>query len=240
MSDGDAGAGPSEEVAVLGVRGQSVLGGDVPNWQKRSVERSLRSARARAQQRTDRLVAAALELITQSPDNDFTIQEVLDRCTMSVRTFYNFFDGKDSLLLAVYETVLTTTAVPLLRERCAQQADPVLRLRTVFDVVAEITETPHPLARALSLFHLRLAQNRPEDLTHALSPLRNFLAELLNGVAAAGLLRADLEPSTLAVMTQQLLITDAYTTVLAGARRTSMEDLWAFCSAAILVPLPLR
>jgi len=236
MSDGDAKAGPSEEVAMLSARDQSVLGGDVPNWQKRSVERSLRTARARAQQRSDRLVAAALEVITQSPDNDFTIQEVLDHCTMSVRTFYNFFDGKDSLLLAVYETVLSKTAVPLLRERCAQEADPVLRLRTVFDAVAEITETPHPLTRALSLFHLRLAQNRPEDLNHSLNPLRNFLVELLTGVAAAGRLRADLEPSTLAVMTQELLITDAHTTVLVGARRTSVDDLWAFCSAAILVP----
>jgi hypothetical protein len=43
MSDGDAGVGTPEEVAVLIARGQSVLGGDVPNWQKRSVERSLAS-----------------------------------------------------------------------------------------------------------------------------------------------------------------------------------------------------
>jgi AcrR family transcriptional regulator len=236
MSDGDADGGPPEEVAVLVAPGQSVLGGDVPNWQKRSVERSLRTARARAQQRSDRLVAAALELITQSPDNDFTIQEVLDRCTMSVRTFYNFFDGKDSLLLAVYETVLSETAVPLLRERCAREADPVRRLRTVFDAVGEITETPHPLTRALSLFHLRLAQNRPADLTHALNPLRHFLVELLSAIAAAGRLRADLEPSTLAVMTQGLLMTDAHTTVLTGQRLTRVDDLWAFCSAAILVP----
>ena len=194
--------------------------GDAPNWQQRS----------------DRLVAAALELITQSQDNDFTIQEVLDRCTMSVRTFYNYFDGKDSLLLAVYETVLSDTAVPLLRERCAKQADPVLRLRTVFDAVAEVTEAPHPLTRALSLFHLRLARNRPADLNHALAPLRHFLVELLTGVAAAGRLRADLEPATLAVITQELLITDAHTTVLVGARRTSADDLWTFCAAAMVTP----
>jgi AcrR family transcriptional regulator len=234
MSDGDADAGPSETVLIA--PGHPVLGGDVPNWQKRSVDWSLRTARARAQQRSDRLVAAALELIGQSPDNDFTIQDVLDRCTMSVRTFYNFFDGKDSLLLAVYETVLSETAVPLLRERCARQPDPVLRLRLVFDAVAEVTDTPRSLTRALSLFHLRLAQNRPADLNHALNPLRNFLVELLSGIAAAGRLRADLDPSTLAVMTQELLITDAHTTVLAGQRRTSVDDLWAFCSAAILAP----
>jgi len=236
MSDGDGDVGTSEETAEPIARGESILGADVPDWQKRSVERSLRTARARAQQRSDRFVTAALELIAASPDNDFTIQEVLDRCTMSVRTFYNFFDGKDSLLLAVYETVLSKTAVPLLRERCAQQTDPVLRLRLVFDAVAEVTETPHPLTRALSLFHLRLAQNRPADLNHALDPLRNFLLELLTGVAAAGRLRADVELPPLALLTLELLISDAHTTVLGGARRSSVDDLWAFCSAALLVP----
>jgi AcrR family transcriptional regulator len=209
---------------------------EVPSWQKASVERSLRGARERAQKRSDRFVAAALELIEESADHDFTVQDVLDRSTMSVRTFYNFFDGKDSLLLAVYETILSKTAVPLLRERCALQTDPVQRFRAVFDAMAEITATPAPLSRALSLFHLRLAQNRPQDLIHALEPLHGFLVELLTGVAAAGRLRGDLELATLGAMVQELLMADAHTTVLSGVRRTSVDDLWAFCSAAILRP----
>jgi AcrR family transcriptional regulator len=216
--------------------GEIALDEEVPNWQKASVERSLRSARARAQKRSDRFVAAALELIAESEDNDFTIQDVLDRSTMSVRTFYNFFDGKDSLLLAVYETILSKTAVPMLRERCALVADPVQRLKTVFDAMAEITGTPAPLARALSLFHLRLAQNRPQDLIRALDPLHSFLVELLTGVAAAGRLRDDVDLPTLAGMLQELLLADAHTAVLAGVRRTSVDALWAFCSAAILRP----
>jgi AcrR family transcriptional regulator len=208
----------------------------VPNWQKRSVERSLRSARARAQKRSDRFVEAALELIEESEDHDFTLQDVLDRTTMSVRTFYNFFDGKDSLLLAVYETILEKTAVPILRERCDRVADPVQRVKAFFEAMGEIYATPAHLTRALSLFHLRLVQSRPQDLTNALEPLHKFIVELLEGVAAAGQLRDDVEISALAAMLQELLLADAHSSAIVGVRARTQDDLWAFCSAAILRP----
>jgi len=213
-----------------------VVDGEVPHWQKLSVERSLRSARARAQKRSDRFVAAALELIEESEDHDFTLQDVLDRTTMSVRTFYNFFDGKDSLLLAVYETILEKTAVPMLREHCSQVADPVLRIKALFEAMAGITSTPAHLARSLSLFHLRLAQNRPQDLIHALDPLHKYIGELLDGVAAVGQLREDIEVPALAAMLQELLLADAHSTVLSAARTRTLDDLWRFCSSAILRP----
>ncbi len=69
----------------------------VPSWQRDSVDRSLRNARARAQARSDRFVAAAIELLGERDESDFTIQDVVDRSNMSQRTFYTFFDGKDSL-----------------------------------------------------------------------------------------------------------------------------------------------
>jgi len=210
--------------------------GKVPNWQKRSVERSLRSARARAQKRSDRFVEAALELIEESEDHDFTLHDVLDRTAMSVRTFYNFFDGKDSLLLAVYETILEKTAVPILRERCDQVADPVQRVKAFLEVMAEIYSTPAHLTRALSLFHLRLVQSRPQDLTNALEPLHRFIVELLAGVAAVGRLRDDVEISALAAMLQELLLADAHSSAIVGVRTRTQDDLWAFCSAAILRP----
>ena len=110
-----------------------------PSWQRDSVDRSLRNARARAQARSDRFVAAAVELLGERDESDFTIQDVVDRSNMSQRTFYTFFDGKDSLLLAVYETILRTTAMPMLRERCEGITDPVLRLRTLMEAISEIT-----------------------------------------------------------------------------------------------------
>jgi AcrR family transcriptional regulator len=207
----------------------------VPSWQKSSVDRSLRNARARAQKRSDRFVEAAVELLSERDESDFTVQDVVDRANMSQRTFYTFFDGKDSLMLAVYETILRTTALPLLRERCEGIADPVQRLRTLIEVLSEITAMPAPLTRGLSVLHLRLAETRPIDLAYALEPLHELIVELLTGVEKAGLLREDVGLATQAALLQELLVASVHSAVLAGGRQaTSVDDMWAFCSAAIL------
>jgi AcrR family transcriptional regulator len=216
--------------------GDELVGEEVPIWQRRSVDRSLQGARARAQDRSDRFAAAALELIEEGEVGDLTIQDVIDRSEMSLRTFYRFFDGKDSLLLAVYETILRTLAVPLLREACDKHSDPVARLKALLETMSELTAVPNAIARALSVYHLRLVETRPHDLAHALEPLRGFIAELLVGVDDAGLLRDDLDLTTQAGLLQELLLTSAHSAVLAGIRQVSAEDLWAFCSAAILRP----
>ena len=90
----------------------------MPEWKKNSVERSLTSARERAQDRSDRFVAAAMELMQERGTTDFTVQEVIDRSHMSIRTFYKFFASKDDLLVAVHDTILATEVVPRLRRRC--------------------------------------------------------------------------------------------------------------------------
>jgi AcrR family transcriptional regulator len=207
-----------------------------PSWQRDSVDRSLRNARARAQARSDRFVAAAVELLGERDENDFTIQDVVDKSNMSQRTFYTFFDGKDSLLLAVYETILRTTALPMLRERCDGIANPVLRLKALLEAISEITAMPPRLARGLSVLHLRLTESRPNDLTHALEPLHSLIIELLKEVADAGLLREDVPLTTQAALLQELLLATSHSAVLSGGRSTTIDDLWAFCSAAILRP----
>jgi AcrR family transcriptional regulator len=207
-----------------------------PSWQRDSVDRSLRNARARAQARSDRFVSAAIELLGERDESDFTIQDVVDRSTMSQRTFYTFFDSKDSLLLAVYETILRKTAMPILRERCEGIADPVLRLRALLEAISEITAMPARLSRGLSVLHLRLTESRPNDLAYALEPLHALLVELLTGVADAGLLREDVGLATQAALLQELLLATSHSAVLAGGRQTSFDDMWAFCSAAILRP----
>ena len=208
----------------------------VPNWQRDSVDRSLRNARARAQARSDRFVAAAIELLGERDESDFTIQDVVDKSNMSQRTFYTFFDGKDSLLLAVYETILRTTALPMLRERCEGIKDPVLRLKALLEAISEVTAMPPRLARGLSVLHLRLTESRPNDLTRALEPLHSLIVELLKDVADAGLLREDVPLATQAALLQELLLATSHSAVLSGGRSTTIDDLWAFCSAAILRP----
>ena len=125
----------------------------------------------RARKRSDRFVDAAVELLSERDESDFSIQDVVDRSGQSQRTFYTFFDSKDSLMLAVYETILRKTAMPMLRQRCEGIEDPVLRLRALLEALSEITAMPARLARGLSVLHLRLAETRPKDLAYALEPL---------------------------------------------------------------------
>ncbi|WP_245717768.1 TetR/AcrR family transcriptional regulator [Nocardia miyunensis] len=207
-----------------------------PVWQQRSVDRSLQNARLRAKERSDRFVAAAVEILAEHDESEVTIQDVVDRSGMSLRTYYGFFDGRESLLLAAYETILSQTAMPMLRERCEQVADPVERIKALMQAMVELGLAPGKLSRALSTIHLRLAEARPDDLKKALEPLRSFIVELLNGVAEAGRLRSDLDLDTQAALLQELLLATTHSTVLGGGSATSAEDLWAFCSAAILRP----
>ena len=60
-------------------------------------------------------LTAAVELLSERDEGDFSIQDVVDRSSQSQRTFYTFFDSKDSLMLAVYETILRKTAMPMLQ-----------------------------------------------------------------------------------------------------------------------------
>ena len=78
--------------------------------------------------------------------------------------------------------------------------------------------------------------SNPNDLAFALEPLHALLVELLTGVADAGLLREDVGLATQAALLQELLLATSHSAVLAGGRQTRFDDMWAFCSAAILRP----
>jgi hypothetical protein len=132
------------------------------------------------------------------------------------------------------ETILRTTAMPMMGERCEGIADPVLRLRTLMEALSEKTAMPARLSRGLSVLHLRLTESRPNDLAYALEPLHSFIVELLEGVADAGLLRDDVPLATQAALLQELLLATLHSAVLSGAGWASVDHLWAFCSAAIL------
>src|ERR1700752_921824 len=120
---------PRQKTAELKPVSDEALEQYVPSWQRDSVDRSLRNAIERERKRSDRFVEAAVELLSERDEGDFSIQDVVDRSSQSHRTFYTFFDSKDSLMLAVYETILRQTAMPMLQERCEGIDDPVLRLR---------------------------------------------------------------------------------------------------------------
>src|SRR3954464_10369647 len=72
-------------------------------WRERAVSRSLHAARSRAEQRVQRFLDAAFELIDEKGTTEFTIQEIIHRSKQALRGFYQYLEGKDELLLALFE-----------------------------------------------------------------------------------------------------------------------------------------
>src|SRR3954465_7466038 len=82
-----------------------------PDWRERAVSRSLNAARSRAEARVQRFLDAAFELIDEKRSTEFTIQEVVERSKQSLRGFYEYFDGKDELVLALFEETVREALV---------------------------------------------------------------------------------------------------------------------------------
>src|SRR3954463_8008059 len=86
---------------------------DGTSWRDLAVARSLDPARARAETRVQRFLDAALDLMSSTSGKDFTVQEVVERSGQSLRSFYQYFDGKYELLLALFEDSVRSTAQQL-------------------------------------------------------------------------------------------------------------------------------
>jgi AcrR family transcriptional regulator len=207
----------------------------IPAWQRQSMERSLRSARARVHARSDRFVTAATRLLHERGNADFTVQDVVDRSKMSIRTFYKYFGSKEDLLLAVYETVVAREAVPRLRKHIEKFRDPLLRFRAYVESVVELTAKTGPVGRMLIRYHNRLAETRPADLATVTKPQFELLVELIGEIARTQTLRHDLTLETAARLTHFTVLAAAHGRALGseGAVDIPAETIWRFCVAGM-------
>src|SRR5574342_401559 len=119
---------PGNRTDSFMARADDVQDEDVSAWRKRAVSRSLSAARSRAEQRVQRFLDAAFELIDEKGTTEFTIQEVIDRSKQSLRGFYQYFDGKDELLLALFEETVRESGEDI-REVVESESGPLERLR---------------------------------------------------------------------------------------------------------------
>ena len=207
----------------------------MPEWKRLSIERSLQGPRARAQERTDRFVGAAMELMAERGSIDFTVQEVVDRSKMSIRTFYNFFASKDDLLVAVHETILATEVVPRMRAKCEALKDPIDRVKAYVEGIYELTSNPGPASRALTTYSNRLLESRPEDLERAFKPQIDLVVELIRDAKASGRLHPALSTEAAAHLLHHTVLATVHAWILGadGEDRISAADLWTFCSSGI-------
>lgn len=210
---------------------------EAPLWADRAAERSrsVQRSKARSREQTQSIVAAARRLL-QTEGATLTTQELSKEAGIALQTFYRHFAGKDQLLLAVFEDVVSERAGEV--EAAARELpDPVARLRFyLFEILRSLRGDGGGItgARFITAEHWRLYQLFPVEIAEANRPFVDLVEQELRAAAAAGLLRPA-DPSTDAWLALQLVTAVFHHYAFAPAP-TSVDDVaeqvWAFCLTA--------
>jgi len=207
------------------------------SWREQAVARSLDSARVRAENRVQRFIDAAFELLIDSePGKDFTVQDVVEKSGQSLRSFYQYFGGKQELLLALFEESVRSTADEL-RGRIKDEKKPLDRLhRFVIEYYAVCRPTPKGKGKkkaplALAEFAQQLMTAHPHEATRAFAPLVSLFDEVLDEAVAAGAVRRDLSRRRIAGVVLEAIMFNAFSTTISGSAREPggrdpAEELW--------------
>jgi AcrR family transcriptional regulator len=209
---------------------------ELPDWRQRAVARSLHAARSRAEQRIQRFLDAAFALMDEKGSTEFTIQEVIDRSKQSMRGFYQYFDGKDELLLALFEETVRESTEDL-RDAIASKTDPLERLHAFTIRLHEWCEPPGTPRkrgahnrRPISEFSVQLAVTHPDRVRIAMAPLSLMLVELLDAATAAGAITVKNTRHAAALMQQTVMYSWFGNRVAENQnKRVSAEETWEFC-----------
>ena len=204
-----------------------------PAWKQRAVERSTRAAKLRAEQRVQRFLDAAQAIMTAKGNTDFTVQEVVDKSRQSLRSFYQHFDGKHELLLALFEDALRR-ATDQISAAASGQSDPLDRLKIAVQLLFELSR-PDPAARRplFTNFAPQLLLSHPAEVRIAHAPLLGLLSELMTEADAAGELRDGIEPRRAAALTMQTVMFIAQSAEVPddeNAHPLSADEVWDFCA----------
>jgi AcrR family transcriptional regulator len=222
------------ETDVAGV--DAPIGADEPAWRERAVSRSLDAARSRAELRVQRFLDAAFELIDERGTTEFTIQELVERSKQSLRGFYEYFDGKDELVLALFEETVREAGDDI-RAAVDAESDPLGRLRIYAVRLHEWCdpgETPRKRGihsrRPISEFSMHLAANHSDRVRAALAPLSRLLLELVDAAERAGALHVA-DTRRAAALVQQTVIYSWFGNRLVEDPkvRLTAEETWEFC-----------
>jgi TetR/AcrR family transcriptional regulator len=157
-----------------------------PAWKDRAHQRSLASARRRADDQLGRLIKAAQDLLDS--DEDMTVPAVVARAGMSTKTFYRHFESRDDLMFALLEEELTAGA-RVLENAIGERQDPVERLRAFIRAYLQLPGgyASTSARRAQVQEGQRLRAVNPERADEAGAPLRGSLDRIISDLVTAGL-----------------------------------------------------
>lgn len=219
------------------------------SWRDQAVSRSLDPARVRAESRVQRFFDAAMELMHENASGkEFTVQEVVERSGQSLRSFYQYFGGKQELLLALFEEAVGSTADEL-REMVAEEADASARLHRFvveyYRICRPAGANPPKKApsRTLAEFAQQLLTSEPAEAARAFVPLVSLFEEVLAEAEQAGLLRAGIPRRRVAGIVLEAIMFNAFSTTISGPAGDSGgvdagEQLWDLLYYGIGVDSP--
>ena len=218
------------------------------HWEERSVRRVPEAGREEVLERSRKIVAAACDLLEEEGLEGLTVRAVLNRTGLSRRAFYERFEGKDDLVLAVFEQTIRAATIHF-SELISALAAPIERLELIVthivlgrtSLVLADHASSNRRGAAMSREHLRMADSRPHELQAALSPLIALIARQLSDGMATGSVRSG-NPQRLATLVYNLVSTTVHIELLSqeGAqpdrahRAELAADIWEFCRRAIV------
>lgn len=218
------------------------------HWEERSVRRVPEAGREEVLERSRKIVEAACDLLEEEGLEGLTVRAVLNRTGLSRRAFYERFEGKDDLVLAVFEQTIRAATIHF-SELISTLAAPIERLELIVthivlgrtSLVLADHASSNRRGAAMSREHLRMAESRPHELQAALSPLIALIARQLSDGMATGSVRSG-NPQRLATLVYNLVSTTVHIELLSqeGAqpdrahRAQLAADIWEFCRRAIV------
>ncbi len=204
---------------------------DPVSWRELAVARVADPARVRAETRVQSFLDAAVELMNSGSGKDFTVQEVVERSGQSLRSFYQYFDGKYRLLLALFDESVRSTTDEL-RQSIAVETTPLARLhRFTVEYYRICGPAPKgrspkkaPTPRAMAEFAQQLLTEHPKEAARAFVPLLSLFEELLKEADAVGDLRPGLSHSQIAGIALQAIMFNAFSSTISGSPVDTQVD----------------
>jgi AcrR family transcriptional regulator len=207
-----------------------------PEWRQRAVARSLDAARSQARQRVQKFIDAAFELIDEKGSTEFTIQEVMERSKQSIRGFYQYFEGKDELVLALFEETLRE-AYEDIRSAVESETDPLARLRAFtirFHEWCDPTDAPRKRGshnrRPVMEFSGQLSSSHPDRVRAAAAPISHLAVHLVEAAEEAGAVQVDDVRHAATLLVETIMASWHFGRLVRNPRmRVTAEETWTFC-----------
>ena len=208
------------------------------SWAVRAAERSpmVQRSRARGVEQAKAIVDAAQRLI-EVKGNAFTTQELVKEAGIALQTFYRYFEGKDQLILAVIEQMVTESAEKY-KDQASGIDDPLERLHFYVTVVIRgLAAQGYGVASArfMATEHWRLQALFPEEMARASHAYTELIQGEIDAAAEAGLLDPPDQTSAGWLITQLARSVFHYYAFVPpdGTYDEIAERVWKFCLAGL-------